>query len=112
MPKQVYILFMVLCLGGIFFIFTSQGNNKKEENSFLKLIPIEQRDSIYLFPDNPYTEEKALIGRYLFYDRRISFNQTRSCASCHDPAFSFTDGYRRSVGALGDLHQRNSSALI
>jgi len=112
MPKHVYILITVFCLGGIFFIFTTQGNRKKEENAFLKLIPQEYRSSVHLSRDNPFTEEKASIGRYLFYDRRLSFNQTRSCASCHDPAFSFTDGYRRSVGALGDLHQRNSSPLI
>ena len=112
MPKQVYILITVFCLGGIFFIFTTQGNRKKDENSFLRLIPYEYKNGVYLYPANPYSEEKALIGRYLFYDRRLSFNETRSCASCHDPKFSFTDGYRRSVGALGDLHQRNSSPLI
>ncbi len=109
MPKQAYILLALLCLGGCFFIFTTEGIKKKEYISFL---PKDLRDSIYLSPENPFSEEKASIGRYLFYDRRLSFNQTRSCASCHDPAFSFTDGYRRSVGALGDLHQRNSSPLI
>ena len=109
MPKQAYILLTVLCLGGCFFIFTTGGNRKKADRSFL---PEELRDSIYLSSENPFSKEKASIGRYLFYDRRLSFNQTRSCASCHDPSFSFTDGYRRSVGALGDLHQRNSSPLI
>jgi len=112
MPKQVYILLALFSLTGFFFIFTTQGNKKKEENAFLKLIPNEYRNGIYLYPANPFSEEKALVGRYLFYDRRLSFNQTRSCASCHDPKFSFTDGYRRSVGAVGDLHQRNSSPLI
>ena len=112
MPKQVYILLALFSLTGFFFIFTTQGNKKKEENAFLKMVPGEYRNTIYLYPENPFSEEKALLGRYLFYDRRLSFNQTRSCASCHDPKFSFTDGYRRSVGAFGDLHQRNSSPLI
>ncbi|MEO5563810.1 MAG: cytochrome-c peroxidase, partial [Chitinophagaceae bacterium] len=48
--------------------------------------------------------EKLLpeLGRSLFFDNRLSFNQTKSCASCHDPKFAFTDGYRRSITATGD----------
>ena len=52
------------------------------------------------------------LGRYLFYDHRLSFNNTRACATCHNPAFAFTDGYKRSIGALADLHQRNSTPLF
>ncbi len=51
-------------------------------------------------------------GRYLFYDRRLSLNNTKACGSCHAQQFSFTDGYTRSIGALGDLHQRNTKPLI
>jgi cytochrome c peroxidase len=51
-------------------------------------------------------------GRYLFYDRRLSVNNTKACGSCHAPQFSFTDSYSRSIGALGDLHQRNARPLI
>lgn len=59
-------------------------------------------------------QEAPLIttGRYLFYDRRLSINNTKACGSCHAPQFSFTDGYVRSIGALGDLHQRNARPLI
>jgi cytochrome c peroxidase len=52
------------------------------------------------------------LGRYLFYDRRLSINNTRSCATCHNPQFAFTDGYKRSLGAFADLHQRNTQALF
>ncbi len=51
-------------------------------------------------------------GRYLFYDRRLSVNNTKACGSCHAQEFSFTDGYTRSIGAMGDLHQRNSKPSI
>lgn len=51
-------------------------------------------------------------GRHLFYDRRLSVNNTRACGSCHAQEFSFTDSYVRSIGALGDLHQRNARPLI
>ena len=52
------------------------------------------------------------IGRHLFFDTRLSVNQTRSCGSCHNPVFAFTDSYRRSVGAFGDFTQRNSLPLF
>lgn len=53
-----------------------------------------------------------LLGRHLFYDRRLSVNNTKACATCHAQEFSFTDSYTRSIGALGDLHQRNARPLI
>jgi cytochrome c peroxidase len=52
------------------------------------------------------------LGRYLFYDLRLSSDGTRACATCHNPAFSFTDGYKRSVALGGVLHQRNSQPLV
>jgi cytochrome c peroxidase len=70
------------------------------------------KDSVYLDPSNPFTAAKASLGRYFFYDRRLSVNQTKSCASCHAPQFSFTDSYRRSIGALGDNVQYNAPPLI
>lgn len=55
---------------------------------------------------------KIELGRYLFYDRRLSANNTRSCATCHNPQFAFTDGYKRSLGVYADLHQRNTQPLF
>jgi cytochrome c peroxidase len=55
---------------------------------------------------------KIELGRYLFFDTRLSFNNTRSCASCHDPKFAFTDGYRRSITANGKHLKHNSPSLL
>ncbi len=52
------------------------------------------------------------LGKQLFFDQQLSYNQTKSCSSCHDPKFAFTDGYKRSIGSQGDLHQRNSKPLF
>ncbi len=52
------------------------------------------------------------LGHHLFFDRRLSFNNTKSCASCHDPGFAFSDGYRRSATATGDMTLRNAPSLI
>src|SRR3954462_11177664 len=54
--------------------------------------------------DNPQTIEKVRLGRYLFYDKRMSVNGTTSCATCHRQELAFTDGLPRAKGATGDLH--------
>lgn len=62
--------------------------------------------------DNPQTLPKALLGRYLFYDKRVSVNGTASCATCHRQELAFTDGKTRAVGATGEVHPRNSMSLV
>jgi len=61
--------------------------------------------------DNPMTEEKVDLGRFLFYDRRVSVNQSTSCGTCHEQRLAFTDGKKTATGALGDAHPRNSMSL-
>lgn len=62
--------------------------------------------------DNPMSGDKALLGRYLFYDRRMSVNGTQSCASCHRQELAFTDGRAVSVGATGQAHPRSAMSLV
>ncbi len=62
--------------------------------------------------DNPMSEAKVALGRRLFYDTRLSVNDTTSCASCHVQALAFTDGRPRSVGATGEIHPRGSMSLV
>jgi len=99
----------------VFFLLIFAACNKTDVNPFSfyrRLIPAPIKDSIYLDPSNPPSPEKIKLGRYLFYDNRISINNTKACASCHDPKFSFTDNYRRSIGAFGDLTKQNAPPLI
>src|SRR5882757_6458748 len=42
--------------------------------------------------DNAMSADKVELGRYLFYDTRLSANGTQSCASCHEQARAFADG--------------------
>ena len=63
-------------------------------------------------PDNPMSDAKVELGQRLFYDRRLSVNQTTSCATCHVQALAFTDGRARSVGATGEVHPRGSMSLV
>ena len=57
-------------------------------------------------------QNQITTGRYLFYDRRLSANNTRSCGTCHNPVYAFTDGYKRSLGIYADLHKRNTQPLF
>ena len=62
--------------------------------------------------DNPMSDVKVKLGQRLFYDQRLSVNQTTACATCHLQALAFTDGRPRSVGATGAIHPRGSMTLV
>lgn len=60
---------------------------------------------------NLTTDAGATLGRVLFYDKRLSTNQTVSCSSCHDRNHGFSDPRQFSVGFNGGLTGRNSMGL-
>jgi cytochrome c peroxidase len=62
--------------------------------------------------DNPLTKEKAALGRLLFFDKRLSKNDTIACASCHLKDKGFTDGKRVSAGINGLKGGRSAPASI
>ncbi len=51
--------------------------------------------------DNAITDRIATLGRVLFYDQRLSINDSKSCASCHQQASGFDDPDRFSTGFAG-----------
>ena len=61
--------------------------------------------------DNPMSEAKVELGRHLFYDTRLSFNQTQSCSSCHLQEHAFTDTNALPMGSTGESHPRSSMGL-
>ena len=62
--------------------------------------------------NNPITNAKATLGRVLFYDKKLSIDNTISCASCHKQAFAFSDTALISVGVAGGLTDRHSMRLV
>lgn len=62
-------------------------------------------------PDNPMSAVKVELGRRLFYDKRLSQNETMACASCHDQARAFTDGEVTPTGSTGHVLPRNAMSL-
>jgi len=62
---------------------------------------------------NPVTQEKVELGRLLFFDRRLSHNNTFSCAMCHVPEQGFTSNeLATAVGIEGQTVRRNSPTIF
>jgi cytochrome c peroxidase len=65
------------------------------------------------YPDSdPFSVAKADLGRTLFFDTRISGSQTHSCASCHDPNLSWSDGLPVAQGEGASIMKLRSPTLI
>jgi cytochrome c peroxidase len=62
--------------------------------------------------DNPITNDGATLGRVLFYDKKLSANETVACASCHVQALGFSDDATFSAGFEGGRTDRHSMTLI
>jgi cytochrome c peroxidase len=100
--------------------------NSKNENlklGLLSLISTESYNEIYDwnlpagFPtpavpqSNPMSQAKVELGKFLFYDTRLSGNQTQSCATCHLQSLGFSDGSIVGIGSTGAVHPRNPQPL-
>lgn len=61
---------------------------------------------------NPISNDKATLGRVLFYDKQLSINNTVSCGSCHLQKFAFSDTALASLGVENGRTGRHSMRLI
>ncbi len=62
--------------------------------------------------DNPMTEAKVNLGRQLFYDTRLSLDNSMSCGTCHIQEKGFADGNATSLGINGVRGARSAMALV
>ncbi|MDX1964347.1 MAG: cytochrome c peroxidase [Pirellulales bacterium] len=58
--------------------------------------------------ENPLTRAKIELGRQLYFDTRLSVDNTISCASCHHPDFGYAKDTQFGVGVKDQLGGRNS----
>ena len=70
------------------------------------------KDNLIIPKDNPLTKEKIELGKLLFFDKRLSQNNSIACASCHMPALAFTDGQPVSTGIHRFQGRRNAPTAI
>ncbi len=111
--------FLLLLLFSILFVSCSNKDNAIEEEytpiPYSLEVPelFQQKLIAPLIPtNNPLTEEGIALGKKLFFDKKLSKDNTQSCASCHNPRNSFTDSLRFSLGVDGVPGSRNSMPLF
>ncbi len=61
--------------------------------------------------DNLMSEQKVTLGRYLFYDKRLSGNEEQACASCHIQSLAFSDQRTTGMGSTLEAHSRSPQQL-
>lgn len=100
--KRISIVGLLGTLLGSFFLLQC----KTQEFTVVKY------DAIPYPDDNEITDERIALGRKLFFDKRLSKDESISCASCHLPELAFTDGKRVSEGVEGRQTERNAPSLL
>ncbi|TGK89379.1 di-heme enzyme [Leptospira bourretii] len=61
--------------------------------------------------DNPMSKAKVELGRFLFYEKKLSGNGTMACSSCHFQSLAFADGKDFPSGITNQAHPRNAQHL-
>lgn len=65
------------------------------------------------FPSsNPYTPEKAAIGKALYFEPRLSGAENMTCASCHNPSFGWESPNRTAIGAQNTRLARQAPTIL
>jgi cytochrome c peroxidase len=86
---------------------------QKAESSLDALKAQYRRPATIPFPkENPYTPEKAALGKKLYFDTRLSLTSAQSCASCHSPGFGWGDGLAVGVGHGMPKLGRHSPSIV
>ena len=62
--------------------------------------------------DNPLTMEGVNLGRYLFWEKKLSGNDGMSCGTCHLPENGFSDPRQYSIGINGEVGTRQAMPLV
>ena len=63
-------------------------------------------------PNNPTTVEGVALGRRLFYEKKLSGDNTQACANCHLADFNYADFNRFSTGIDGIQGTKNAMAIV
>jgi len=63
-------------------------------------------------PGNPQTDPKIRLGMQLYFDPRLSADNTISCATCHNPQTGWANHNHTDTGIRGQVGGRNSGTII
>ena len=85
------------------------GRECRSATDYKLKIPFGLEESAVVIPaDNPLTTEKIELGRVLFFDKRLSEDNTIACANCHLAKLAFTDGKPVATGIRGQKGGRSA----
>lgn len=88
-------------------------NNEQDTRKYIELDYPVNFPKPSLPARNPLTATGIALGERLFFDTSLSINNSISCATCHNPQLSFSDGIAINTdGASGNKLKRNTPALI
>ena len=63
-------------------------------------------------PDNPQSEAKIALGAQLYFDPRLSVDNSISCATCHAPETAWANHDKVDTGVGGRMGTRNSGTVV
>ena len=103
-PRWPWLIVMPLAIavGVAAVAWTTHGAGPASAASVLGPVPVPA--------DNPQTADKVALGKLLFFDPRLSGNNTIACATCHQSAKGMSDGRPRGLGLAGEM-PRNAMTL-
>ena len=79
---------------------------------FALKVPLGLDTHIPVPDDNPLNPETITLGRKLFFDKRLSKDNSIACATCHDPKRAFTDEHPRAKGINNQIGARRSPRIL
>ncbi len=62
--------------------------------------------------DNPLTVQKVKLGKMLFYENRLSLDNSINCSSCHNQLAGFSDANQFSTGVGGAIGDRQAMPIF
>lgn len=107
-------IFIIFCLLGLATIVSCQKEILDQVAKFTGFeVPKNFPEPNYHFDTNPVTQAGFELGKKLFYEPRLSRNNTVSCGSCHIQAYAFSHhGHDMSHGIDDRLGKRNAPAIM
>lgn len=98
---------------GVAATVATRGEESSDTSARARLKAQFRRPASVPFPEtNPHTPERELLGRMLFFDPRLSGSATVSCATCHNPGLSWSDGLTTAVGSNMQALPRRTPTLL
>jgi cytochrome c peroxidase len=90
---------------------TSDADSKDPHVNYIPK-PIRGLANVPILKDNPLTAAKIELGRQLFFDRRLSRDDTVSCSTCHDPTKGWSNGTAVATNVKGQKDGHSAPTII